>query len=585
VIRRLPDHLVRAIAAGEVITRPEDVLKELLENAIDAGAGRIEVEVRGGGIEKVRVTDDGVGIPEDELPLALERHATSKLTDLDRIQTLGFRGEGLFALRHAARLRLTSRPKDQLGGATVIAEGDRLERFVHPAPAGTEVEVTRLFARLPARRAALEGPGPEGRRVLQRFFRYLLHHPGLRFRLIWDGEERIAFAGGGFLAAARAVWGEVVAARLLSLAYQEGPYRLEGLLSRPELARPRRDRLLLAVNGRPVEWPEGLLAALVAAYRELLPTGQFPLGVLNLTLPAEEVLVNTDPRKERVRLLRPEEVVAFMERAVEQLLGKHPLAPALPGLRPPAGDDQRPAARFPRLTLIGSFRRLYLLAEAEEGLFVVDQHAAHERVIYEELLDRYRKEPPVELKEPLVLALSPAQMAGFWERRQELAEAGFWLEPFGQHHLRVRRVPGVFLLATERLAEHLVEMLEGAPVERSVRTILGRVACLPAVKAGHRLSRSSAQALLDALAACRTPWVCPHGRPTVLVLTELELARRFGRRSTRQQIARPAAEVGEGANTLVAEGDHLTPQEGGVAGIELEQQNPARTEGRKRPAH
>ncbi len=584
MIRRLPDHLVRAIAAGEVITRPEDVLKELLENAIDAGASRIEVEVRAGGIEKVRVTDDGVGIPEDELPLALERHATSKLTDLDRIRTLGFRGEGLFALRHAARVRLTSRPKEQLGGATVIAEGDRLERFAHPAPAGTEAEVTRLFARLPARRAALEGPGPEGRRVLQRFFRYLLHHPGLRFKLIWDGEERLAFGGGGFLAAARAVWGEVVAARMLPLAYREGPFRLEGLLSRPELARPRRDRLLLAVNGRPVEWPDALLAALVGAYRELLPTGQFPLGVLNLTLPPEEVLVNTDPRKDRVRFVHPEKVVTFLKRAVERLLGAHPLAPALPGLRPLGGEEQRPGGRFPRLTLIGSFRRLYLLAEAEEGLFVVDQHAAHERVIYEELLERYRKEPPVELKEPLVLALTPAQMAGFWERREALLEAGFGLEPFGQRHLRVRRVPGVLLLAPERLAEHIAEVLEGAPVERAVRKILGRVACLPAVKAGHRLGRSSAQALLDALAACRTPWVCPHGRPTVLVLSELELARRFGRRSARQQVARPAAEVGEGADPPVAQGDQLTPQQGGVSGVELKQQNPARTEGRKRQA-
>jgi len=584
VIRRLPEHLVRAIAAGEVIARPEDVVKELLENALDAGAGRIEVEVRAGGIEGVRVADDGVGIPKDELPLALERHATSKLTDLERIATLGFRGEGLYALRHAARVRITSRPKDQLGGATVVAEGEGIERFFHPAPAGTEVEVTRLFARLPARRAALEGPAAEGRRVLQRFFRYLLHHPAVRYKLLWDGEERLVFGGGGFLPAVRAVWGEVVASRLLPLDHREGAYALTGLLSRPELARSRRDRLLLAVNGRPVEWPEELLSALVRAYRELLPTGQYPLGVLNLTLPPEEVLVNTDPRKDRVRLLRPEVAVAFFERAVAGLLAAHPLAPTLPGLRPPAGGAEGPRGRFPRLRWLGTFRRLYLLAEAEEGLFVVDQHAAHERVIYEELLERYRSEPPVELPQPLVLALAPGRMAEFLARREELAGEGFDLEPFGDRHLRVRRVPAVLMLAPERLPEHLRAILAGASLERAVRSILGRLACLPAIKAGHRLGAASAQALLDALAACRTPWVCPHGRPTALVLSEVELARRFGRRSARQQVARPAGEVGEGADPAVAEGDQLAAEEAGVGGVELEEEGAPGAQGGERPA-
>ncbi len=573
MIRRLPEDLVREIAAGEVITRPADVLKELLENALDAGATRIEVEVRGGGIERIRVADDGVGIPEGELELALARHATSKLDDLSRIATLGFRGEGLFALRQAARVRLTSRPRNQLGGATVIAEGDRLERFLHPAPPGTEVEVTRLFARLPARRAALEGPAAEGRHLLTLFFRYLLHHPGVRFKLVWDGEDRLVFGGGGPLAAVRAVWGEVVANRLLPLGFEEGRYRVEGVLSRPELARPRRDRLLLAVNGRPVAWPGGLLRAVVEAYRELLPTGQYPLGVVNLSLPVEEVLVNTDPRKDRVRLLNPDAVAAFLARAVAAALAAEPLAPALPEPRVLAGAAPAAAGRFPRLRYLGTFRSLYLLAEAGDTLWVVDQHAAHERVIFEELLRRYRNEPPVELAEPLVLALDRERLAAFYAREEALSAMGFGLEPFGERHLRVRRVPAVLLLAPERLAEHVEEVLAGASLKRAVRGILGRIACLPAVKAGHRLGRASAQALLDALAACETPWVCPHGRPTALVFSELELARRFGRRGARQQVARPPAEVGQGADAAVAEGDELPTEAGGVRGVEFEEED------------
>ncbi len=574
MIRKLPEELVRAIAAGEVVTRPEDAVKELVENALDAGAGELEVVLEEGGIRRILVRDDGAGIPKEELPLALERHATSKLERLDRIESLGFRGEGLFALRMAGRLRLTSRPRDQLGGATVIAEGDRVEFFEHAAPAGTEAELTRLFHHLPARRAALLGPAVEGRRAMARAARYLLHHPRLRFTLKLDGEVRIRYPGGDFLSAARAVWGALVADRLFSLEDGDGAFKLSGVLSRPELARPRRDRLLLAVNGRPVEWPEPLLKAVLGAYRELLPTGQHPLGVLNLELPPERVLVNTDPKKERVEILGVEEVAAFLTEAVARALSAHPLAAPLPAPEPLARPEPG-AGPLPRLRYLGRFRELYLLAEAEGALFVVDQHAAHERVIFEELEARFAGEPPVELSEPLLLALSPEEEAELAERREVLAALGLVLEPFGGGRWRVRRVPAVLALAPEALSEAVLELVRDGDLDRARRRVLGRLACLPAIKAGHPLSGASAQALLDALAACRTPWVCPHGRPTLLVLSEAELARRFGRRSVRQQVARSTGEVGEGADPLVPEGDELAGEDGGVRGVELEQERAA----------
>ncbi|AEB12223.1 DNA mismatch repair endonuclease MutL [Marinithermus hydrothermalis] len=544
MIRRLPPELVREIAAGEVVTAPVDVVKELVENALDAGATRIEVELWAGGIEKIVVTDNGAGIPKAELPLALERHATSKLEDLSRIRTLGFRGEGLFAIRASARLRLTSRPADQLGGATVEAEGEAVTLVEHPAPPGTRVEVTRLFAHLPARRAALESPAAEGKKIVAYLTRVLLHRPYLRLRLAMDGEEKWVFAGGEALEAARFIWGPVTANRLLPVRMVQEGLRLEGLISRPELVRPRRDRLHLAVNGRPVEWPEGLLRAVVRAYRELLPAGQYPVGVLNLELPPEAVLVNTTPAKDRVRLLEPERVAEFVERAVSETLAAHPLARPLPELRPVEGVRPARGHRFPRLRYLGRFRDLYLIAEAEDELWVVDQHAAHERILFEELCRRYREEPPVELAHPELVPLTPEEEARYAERSAELTRAGLVLEPFGSRRYRVRSVPAFLAAHPELVAEVVKGALGPAGFEKAWRAVLGRLACLPAIRAGHPLAQASAQALLDQLAACETPWVCPHGRPTALVLSELELARRFGRRGQR---AVPFREVEEEA--------------------------------------
>lgn len=569
MIRLLPEEVLREIAAGEVVFSVADAVRELLENSLDAGATRIRVELWDGGLRRLLVRDNGEGIPKEELPLAVERHTTSKLERLDKIQTLGFRGEGLYALRQAGRLRLTSRPKDQLGAATVEAFLDEVRFYAHPGPPGTEAELKELFLHLPARRHGLS-PKEEERKALLLLFRYLLHHPHLALGVHTDGEVRFAYPGGGFLEAAKAVWGPVVANRLLRVEHRQGPYALEGLLSRPELARPRRDRLFLAVNGRPVEWPEGLLRALLSAYRELLPKNSYPVGVLNLFTPSEEVLVHTAPEKARIRLLK--DLSPFVEEAVRKALSSLPLARPLPdrsfGLSPlqkerawPSGNGEAPGAF--RLTYLGQFREAYLLAEGQGTLFIVDQHAAHERVIYEELLRRLRAEPPAELPVPLVVGLSPEEEARLKEGWEAVSALGFGLEAFGEGRALpeggrlylVRQVPAFLLLLSpgsfggnERsfalfVEEALKEVSKasygvpfgkqsGSPLE-ALKRVAARMACLPAVKAGHPLAQAPAQALLDALMACETPWVCPHGRPTALALSEEELVRRFGRRSVR----------------------------------------------------
>lgn len=533
MIRRLPPELVRQIAAGEVVSDPADVVRELLENALDAGATRLHLELWGGGLDRIVVSDNGVGIPREELELALEHHATSKLTDLEHIATLGFRGEGLWAIRQAAKVRLTSRPAHQLGGATLTAFQNEVEVEEHPAPAGSKVEVTALFSHLPARRNALETPAVEGRKVVHLVSRYLLHRPEISLRLVMDGEEKIAHAGGGFIEVAKLLWGSVVANRLLPFDNTDGSFRLSGLLSRPELSRPRRDRLLLALGGRPVEWPEHLLQAVLAAYKELLPHGQFPVGVLNLDMPAEHLLVNTSPDKSRVKLVRPEPILSFVSQTVQNLLSAHPLARALPEPTPMTGPSPVQRASFPRLRYLGSFRELYLLAESGDELYVVDQHAAHERILYEALSRRYREENPFELPHSELVSLSLGEEMNFAERAEELEQAGLLLEPFGPGKYRIRTIPA-FLVGHPSLIPEVVKGSLGASsFSEAWRNVLARLACLPAIKAGHPLSNTSAQALLDTLAKCELPWVCPHGRPTALVMGELELARRFGRRGIR----------------------------------------------------
>ena len=533
MIRKLPPELIREIAAGEVINSPVDVLKELLENALDAHATRIEIGLVAGGTERITLTDNGVGIARDELPLAVQAHSTSKLDSLTAIRTFGFRGEGLYAIRHAARLELTSRTVEQLGGATLTVEGDDEALREHPAPKGTQVTVTNLFARLPARRQALASAVTEGKKVLSLVARYLLHHPSLAVRLVMDDEERLSHAGGSMVDVVKLLWGVVTANRLLPVNVTRETLQVTGLLSRPELTRPRRDRLHLAVNGRPVEWPDPLLKGILQAYRELLPGGYYPVGVLNLTLPPDEVLVNTAPDKTRVRFLQEALIVSFLQEAVSASLSAHPLSPALPELRPFDGVAPAPRHTFPALTYLGAYRDLYLLAEAQGQLWVIDQHAAHERILFEELEQRYRTEPPVELANAELLTLTPEEGMAYREQQDELATLGLALEPFGSSAWRLRRVPAFLVGHTDLLPEVVKGVLGKTSAYDAWRAILARLACLPAIKAGHTLKPASAQALLETLGRCHTPWVCPHGRPTALVLDELDLARRFGRRSAR----------------------------------------------------
>ncbi|GLV47778.1 DNA mismatch repair protein MutL [Thermus sp. LT1-2-5] len=516
MIRPLPPELKGLLAQGEVLLSVKDAVRELLENALDAGARRVRVELFRGGLERLVVEDDGEGIPFEELPLAVEPFSTSKLQDPRAIRTLGFRGQALYALRQAATLRLRSRPRHQLGGGLLLARGEEVAVRPVPAPPGTRVEVVGLFG------GEARDPAREAREVQALLKRYLLHHPQLVLALFVEGEARLLFPGAGLKEAARLAFGRVMAERLFPLEKQAGEMALWGLLSGPQASRTREDALFLAVNGRPVAFPPGLLKAVRRAYKELLPEGHFPLGVLNLTLPPSFYRLRLDARKEEVAL--DPEGEAFVEEAIREALAGRNLARLLPEPKPLAPLAPPTPSGLPRLRYLGQFRDSYLLAEGGDTLYVVDQHAAHERILYEEFLRRLAEEGLAPLPYPVLVELTPEEVLLLPGE----AEGLFAFEPFGPQRVRLLRAPSFLHPYPLLLPEVFREALRGEG--RSLKNLLARLACLPAIKAGHPLGRVQGQALLDALLACETPWVCPHGRPLILALKEEELIRRFGRR-------------------------------------------------------
>ncbi len=520
MIRPLPEALRRRLARGEVLLSVRDAMRELLENALDAGAQSVRVEVWGGGLERLVVEDDGAGIPYEELPLAVEAFATSKLKDPERIETLGFRGLALYALRQAGRLRIRSRPRGQVGGGLLLVEGDRLELRPVPAPPGTRVEVEGLFGG--------EGRDPrlEARGVVELLRRYLLHHPALRLVLLVEGETRLLFPGSGLKEAARLALGRLLAERLHPIRFEGEGMGLEGLLSGPQVSRTRPDQLFLGVNGRPVAFPPRLLGVLRRAYRELLPEGHYPVGVLNLRLLPGAFRLRLDARKEEVEF--GEDLEAFLAEALRGFFVQVQPVRALPEPKPLLPLPKTPSS-LPRLRFLAQLWETYLLAEAGSTLYVVDQHAAHERILYEEL-QKALKAGPRPLDPPLLIPLTPEEEAGLGERGQDLAQV-FPHEAFGPGHVRLLGAPSFLHAYPRLLPEVFREALRGEG--GSLKALLARLACLPALKAGHPLAQAPAQALLDALTACETPWVCPHGRPVILTLEESELVRRFGRRSPR----------------------------------------------------
>jgi DNA mismatch repair protein MutL len=551
-IHILPPELASRIAAGEVVERPASVVKELIENSLDAGARAVSVEIQDGGLVLLRVSDDGSGIARADVPLVLERFATSKVgapEDLEAIRTLGFRGEALSSVAAVARLEILSRTAGELEGSRLAAQGDQVQVSPAASPTGASVAVRELFYNTPARRKFLKSPLREGELVRQAVLRYALAWPGVAFRLVVNGRETFVAPPATPLERLGAVLGREIAAEMVEIVWQAGDLQVTGYVSRPAVGRSNREGQQFILNGRPIR--SGLLAVMLERpYAGRLPPGRYPLAVVRIEMDPRLVDVNVHPRKAEVRLAQERAVYQALIWAVESALSSFPRQAAYPNLDqsfgwvrdwPFADVPVAPGAAVGEpgpeyvvaggLQVMGQLRNTYIVAQGSEGLAVVDQHAAHEQVLFETLLHGGQR---ADLEPPAQLELTPREAERLTGSLYLLADLGLEIEPFGKRGFVLRSLPPALIhIPPLELVTALLDELERhwhLDEERLRERIVARAACTAAVKAGDCLSPEMMQDLVDDLLAVWSPTTCPHGRPAFITLSVEELERRFLRR-------------------------------------------------------
>ena len=579
-VRLLSDTLASQVAAGEVIERPASVVKELVENSIDAEARSIEVLVRRGGISLIRVTDDGIGMDRDDALLCLERHATSKIrtaNDLANVATLGFRGEALPSIASVARFRLTTRERDAIAGTELLVSGGKIETVRDGGEAtGTQVEVRSLFYNLPARRKFLRSETTETRNIEHQLYLQALAHPEVAFVFVRD--EKLVFqlpAMRSLRDRIRDLLGNELLARLLEVdPVARARVRVSGLIGQAGLSRATRDQQFVFVNGRAIESPV-IGAAMKEGYHTALMKGQFPVTFLFLELDPAEVDVNVHPAKREVRFRDPasvrEAVVGAIRRTLESdreswqeqfrapeasdplfVRPVSPIAPPhdqeqakfpVPPTTPPIVDDrlapdsEREAPAQHQFRILGILNKLYVLMENAEGLVLVDQHAAHERILFEELRRRMetRGVPSQRLLLPQVIELAPRDAEWVERNVATLQKMGLGVEEFGRHSFRLESLPP-FLSGADpaRLLQDVIDSLKSASNSSSPlrlgEEMIAKTVCRHAVKANDQLREPEVEKLIRDLLECELPYCCPHGRPTMIQISLGELEKKFGRK-------------------------------------------------------
>ncbi|HET9888577.1 MAG TPA: DNA mismatch repair endonuclease MutL, partial [bacterium] len=579
MIRRLSPEIANKIAAGEVVERPASLAKELIENALDAGARKIEIAFDGGGIERVRVADDGCGIQAEEVALAFERHATSKIesaADLENIATWGFRGEALASIAAVSRVELVTATRDALAGTRIRLEAGRVQDIESAARApGTTIEVRSLFFNTPARRKFLKTPGTESRLVLRLAGQLALAALEVGFRIVREGKTALEVSPqASFRERLAALWGREIAARMTEASFENSEVRVSGLVSLGEFSRTRGEHQILLVNGRSVA-EASLAHAVLAGLGGAAPAGKYPIFALALEIDPAAIDVNVHPAKREIRFARRDAVYSAIREAVGRAAGAarfHEAGRVFTMSRPRPAERAAPIhfglpegvpstahlvpetlrATIPQATLRfapadlaaipGTERRLrlagelwgaYLLVEDEHRLLVIDQHAAHERVLYDEIRarrERAAKIPSQGLLVPLTIDLGPGQDPN--EAARFLCEMGFDAREGGPGTVLVDGIPGTLsrwgggdflrdFFASPEAARASAAKLEDA--------LAKSYACKGAVKFGQRLHTEEIERLLDALSRTEVPRFCPHGRPLYLELPRPTIDARFER--------------------------------------------------------
>jgi DNA mismatch repair protein MutL len=578
----LPPDVASRIAAGEVVERPASIVKELVENSLDAGATRIRIEIAEGGIALVRVSDNGCGIDPEELALAFARHATSKLrheADMEAIATLGFRGEALPSIAAVADVEAVSRTANEpTAGRVRIRFGELIEQGARGAPEGTTITVRSLFQQQPARLKFLRSAAAETAQIAGIVSHFALAYPEVAFSLSVDGRETFSTSGlGSIREAASGVYGAEVAGALLDVREEDEGHSLTALVAPPPISRSNRSYITVFVNRRLVR-SRSLSFAVEEAYANLLQAGRFPIAVVDLRLPADEVDVNVHPAKAEVRLRNERQVFSLVQRPLRRVLSSLPPVgagagtawptawPAPPagsytapvteredagegdgnppmllltrteGARPTSAVPEQPSlpAAVPILRALGQAGTTYIIAEGPAGLYLIDQHAAHERVLFEHYAAQLAESRPAvqPLLTPVPLELTPQQQSLLTVYAPALRDHGFEFEPFGPGAYLLRAAPaGLRREEPSRAFVALLDLMtrQDAPVDPDSR-VAASLACHAAVRAGQALTAEEMRDLLQQLEACEQPQTCPHGRPTMLHLSADELARRFSRR-------------------------------------------------------
>jgi len=602
----LPDILCNQIAAGEVVERPAAVVKELLENSLDAGGRKISLAILQGGRKEIRVVDDGSGMSPDDALLALERHATSKIKaieDLQAIRSLGFRGEALPSIAAVSRFEMVTREAASLSGIAIRMDGGTLKDVRETGcPAGTAITVRDLFYNLPARRKFLRSVDNELSHISDQVLRLAMANPEVHFRVMHQDRQLYDFPQVRDMGE-RA--GQVLGTRLLA---QLRPFLLEtrslkvhGLMSAPEVQRPGAGHLFIYVNGRAV-WDRLLNRAVLSAYETVIAKGKYPVVVLFVEVPATQVDVNVHPTKREIRFRNPGEIMETVRQALRQALegslapearvpsahlvplqaarpffhtactwesqvpmsgglepspGTPPGIPAVVGaaFRSPApaepwrivetgeqeGFTDQPGIQptsaaqpcFSQLPFLGQLAESYLLIEAEDGLIIIDQHAAHERILFDRLAAASSREPSQRLIQSVVVELLPREAAKLRHWLERLAQLGFAIEPFGGDAFVVHSVPAVLGdCSPEGLLRELLESAsedDRNPQVNLLAELAKTAACHRAIKANQRLLAEEVRHLLETLDRTQIVASCPHGRPLWLKLTHAEIARMFHR--------------------------------------------------------